>query len=323
MTNLPRINISDAVLALVTDMGSVEQEHRSILILNTKNRLLRIHEQYIGNLNGCNVRISELLREAIRSNAAAIVLVHNHPSGEVLPSLEDGELTRGAVGAGKLLDIEVMDHVVVGTDGHFSLREQGLGFLTSRGRKSRPPPSMRFHAPALPRTLRHSLASVIRTLVGDRLRIVSLVGGVATVGAVWANLLHGELATIRRGDEPLGWNHRLARDGVAWHTYQVALPSAGAVHLLGLPGVAACYGDAPDFLLLVRDRDNLPRLFFRYVQRRLRLPLHETWAEWTWVKQTTRGAFAKSRASDAVRSGVASTKICSPRYSPALWRPAS
>jgi DNA repair protein RadC len=133
MTNLPRIKTSDDVLALVSDMASFEQEHLRILILNTKNRLLRIHEQYIGNLNGCNVRVGELFREAIRSNAAAIVLVHNHPSGEVLPSVEDVELTRGPVAAGRLLDIEVVDHVVVGTDGHFSLREQGLGFLTSRG----------------------------------------------------------------------------------------------------------------------------------------------------------------------------------------------
>jgi hypothetical protein len=124
---------------------------------------------------------------------------------------------------------------------------------------------------------------------GDRLWIVSLVGGVTTVRAVWANLLQGELATIRRGDEPLGWNHRLAGDGVAWNTYQVALPSAGAVHLLGLPDVATCQGDAPDFLLLVRDTDDLPRLFFSYVQRRLRLPLHETWAEWTWGQANDAG----------------------------------
>jgi DNA repair protein RadC len=77
MTNLPHVKTSDNVLALVTDMASFEQEHLRILILNNKNRLLRIHEQYIGNLNGCNVRIGELFREAIRSNTAAIVLVRH------------------------------------------------------------------------------------------------------------------------------------------------------------------------------------------------------------------------------------------------------
>lgn len=132
-TNLPKIQSPQDVLALVTDMPAFEQEHLRILILNTKNNVLRAHEQYVGSLNGCTVRVGELFREAIRSNAAAILIVHFHPSGDPAPSPEDVELTRGIEAAGKLLDIELLDHVIVGSDGHVSLRERGLGFAYTTG----------------------------------------------------------------------------------------------------------------------------------------------------------------------------------------------
>jgi len=70
---------------------------------------------------------------------------------------------------------------------------------------------------------------------GYRLWLVSLLGGATAVRAIWANLLDGELANIRRNDQPLGWNHALPRDGIRWHAHQVALPSEGALHLLLLP----------------------------------------------------------------------------------------
>lgn len=131
--NLTYIRSSHDVATLVADMAAFEQEHMRILILNTKNRVLRAHEQYVGSLNSCTVRVGELFREAIRSNAAAIVIVHNHPSGDPTPSPEDVELTRGIAAAGTLLDIELLDHVVVGADGHVSLRERGLGFSAVGG----------------------------------------------------------------------------------------------------------------------------------------------------------------------------------------------
>jgi DNA repair protein RadC len=84
------------------------------------------------------VRIAELFKEAIRQNAAAIALVHNHPSGDPTPSPQDVELTREAVRAGSLLDLEVLDHVVVGRgsserDSYVSLKERGLGGFGERG----------------------------------------------------------------------------------------------------------------------------------------------------------------------------------------------
>ena len=75
------IRSPEHVLPLVADMPALEQEHVRVLLLNAKNRLLATHEQYVGSLNGCTVRIGELFREAIRANAASILLVHNHPSG--------------------------------------------------------------------------------------------------------------------------------------------------------------------------------------------------------------------------------------------------
>ena len=79
------------------------------------------------------MRIAELFKEAVRRQAPAIVLAHNHPSGDPTPSADDVEVTRKAVAAGKLLDIDVLDHIVIGQPrgdrpGWVSLRERGLGF---------------------------------------------------------------------------------------------------------------------------------------------------------------------------------------------------
>jgi DNA repair protein RadC len=110
------------------DMPAFEQEHMRVLVLDTKNRLMQVFEQYIGTLNACTVRVGELFREAIRHNGASLALVHNHPSGDPTPSPQDIELTRGIVLAGKLLDIDVLDHLVVGTEGWISLKRERLGF---------------------------------------------------------------------------------------------------------------------------------------------------------------------------------------------------
>ncbi len=72
--------------------------------------------------------MGELFKEAIRRNAAALILVHNHPSGDPSPSPEDIALTRAAVQAGKLLDVDVLDHIVIGRGKYVSLKERGLGF---------------------------------------------------------------------------------------------------------------------------------------------------------------------------------------------------
>ena len=85
-------------------------------------------EVYRGSVNTSLIRTAELFREAVRQNCPAVVLVHNHPSGDPTPSADDVAMTKQAVEAGKLLDIEVLDHIIIGQGRYVSLKEQGLGF---------------------------------------------------------------------------------------------------------------------------------------------------------------------------------------------------
>jgi DNA repair protein RadC len=118
----------DAAGLLLYEMGALEQEHLKVLLLDTRNRLMRIVEVYRGSLNASMVRVGEVLRDAVRENAAALIVVHNHPSGDPTPSPEDIALTRTIIDAGNLLDIEVLDHLVIGKGRFVSLKAKGLGF---------------------------------------------------------------------------------------------------------------------------------------------------------------------------------------------------
>jgi DNA repair protein RadC len=109
-------------------MTALEQEVLKVLLLDTRNHVLRIQEVYQGSLNMSLVRVGEVFKQAIRQNAASIIVVHNHPSGDPTPSPEDVALTRAIVQAGKLLDIDVLDHLVIGGGKFVSLKEKGLGF---------------------------------------------------------------------------------------------------------------------------------------------------------------------------------------------------
>ena len=97
-------------------------------MLNVKNEVLAVYEVYKGSLNTSPVRVAEVFREPIRRNCAALILVHNHPSGDPAPSAADAQVTRQLVEAGRLLDIAVLDHVILARRGWVSLRERGLGF---------------------------------------------------------------------------------------------------------------------------------------------------------------------------------------------------
>src|SRR5881628_1924381 len=109
-------------------MASLEREELRVLLLNTKNLVLRVVTAYQGNVSSSLVRVGELFREAVRTNATGIVLVHNHPSGDPTPSPDDLHLTAEALAAGRLLDIDVLDHLVVGHDASVSLRDRGVSF---------------------------------------------------------------------------------------------------------------------------------------------------------------------------------------------------
>lgn len=113
---------------LRADMERLDQEHLRVVLLNTKNYVLGVQEVYRGSLNSAQVRVGEVFREPIRHNCAAVIVVHNHPSGDPTPSPEDVQLTRQLVEAGQLLDIELLDHLVIGRPGFVSLRERRLGF---------------------------------------------------------------------------------------------------------------------------------------------------------------------------------------------------
>lgn len=110
------------------EMALLEQEHLRVVLLNTRNQVMSILELYKGSVNSAQVRVSEVLRPAVRENCPALVVVHNHPSGDPTPSAQDIELTKELVAAGKLLDIEVLDHLIIGRGRHVSMKETGQGF---------------------------------------------------------------------------------------------------------------------------------------------------------------------------------------------------
>ena len=119
----------DVANLLMGEMSLLEQEHLRVLLLNTKNEVMKIQEIYVGNVNSSVVRPAEVIRPAVRENAPSIIVVHNHPSGDPTPSQEDVSITKDLVAAGKLLGVELLDHVIIGSQNRFvSLNEKGLGF---------------------------------------------------------------------------------------------------------------------------------------------------------------------------------------------------
>lgn len=118
----------DAAELVRYDMQALLQENLRVILLDTRNRKIDVKPIYVGSLNTSMVRVGELFKEALQRSAASIILVHNHPSGDPAPSPEDVALTRSAVQAGKLLDVEVIDHLVIGQNCFVSMKEKGLGF---------------------------------------------------------------------------------------------------------------------------------------------------------------------------------------------------
>jgi len=118
----------DVADRLVLQMGRLEREELRVVILNTKNTVLRVVTAYQGNVSASLVRVGELFRDAVRLDASGIILVHNHPSGDPTPSPDDLHLTAEALAAGRLLDIDLLDHLVIGHDAYVSLRDRGVAF---------------------------------------------------------------------------------------------------------------------------------------------------------------------------------------------------
>lgn len=119
---------SDAAEIVRYEMSALEQEELRVLLLNTRNQVIRKTMVYRGSVNSSQARVAEVFKDAIRNNAKAIIVVHNHPSGDPTPSPEDIAITRAFVQAGELLDIQVLDHLIIGQGRYVSLKERGLGF---------------------------------------------------------------------------------------------------------------------------------------------------------------------------------------------------
>jgi DNA repair protein RadC len=119
---------ADAAALVQYEMSLLEEEHLRVILLDTRNRVLDIVEVYRGSVNSSQVRVAEIFRPAIQRNAPAIVVCHNHPSQDPTPSPDDVIVTRAICAAGKLLDVDCLDHIVVGGNRFVSLKERGLGF---------------------------------------------------------------------------------------------------------------------------------------------------------------------------------------------------
>ncbi len=130
-TDTPRITSpADAANLLMSEMQQYDQEHFVVIMLSSRNEVIGVETVYKGNVNTMIVRAGELFKSAIRRSAVAIILAHNHPSGDPAPSPEDVSTTRKIIEAGKLLNIDVLDHVVIGGGGDrfVSMKERGLAF---------------------------------------------------------------------------------------------------------------------------------------------------------------------------------------------------
>jgi DNA repair protein RadC len=126
----------DIASMVLPEMSLLTQEHVRVMLLDARNRLLATHEVYVGSVHTASVRVGELLSEAVKAKAAAVVLVHNHPSGDPTPSAQDIELTKNLYEAARLMDIDFFDHIVIGGGRFVSMHRTGLGFPSKQAQAS-------------------------------------------------------------------------------------------------------------------------------------------------------------------------------------------
>jgi DNA repair protein RadC len=119
---------ADAAALIQYEMSLLEQEILKVILLDNRNHVIDIVDVYRGSVNSSQVRMAEVFKPAVQRMAPAIIVSHNHPTGDPTPSPDDISVTRAMVQAGKILDIECLDHIVVGGSRFVSLKERGLGF---------------------------------------------------------------------------------------------------------------------------------------------------------------------------------------------------
>ena len=118
----------DVADLLTPEMALLTQESLRVLLLNTRNQVLSVSEVYRSNVNTAVIRAGEVFRDAVKENCPSVIVVHNHPSGDPTPSTDDINVTSQLQQAEKLLDIELLDHIVIAQSGFVSLKELGKGF---------------------------------------------------------------------------------------------------------------------------------------------------------------------------------------------------
>jgi DNA repair protein RadC len=123
----PVLDNPEAVARLVGGMlGGKKKEHFLAVLLNSRNQLIKIAEISVGSLDASIVHPREVYKEAIAASAAAVIFVHNHPSGDPTASEDDIKLTKGLAEAGEIIGIEVLDHLIIGDKRYLSLKREGL-----------------------------------------------------------------------------------------------------------------------------------------------------------------------------------------------------
>ena len=119
-------NAKDVAKLFIPEMGTLEKEHFKGVYLDSKRRIIKQETIFIGSLNESVVHPREIFKIAIEESSAAIILLHNHPSGDPNPSSFDIKMTKELIKAGELLGIEILDHIIIGGEKYVSLRENGL-----------------------------------------------------------------------------------------------------------------------------------------------------------------------------------------------------
>ena len=127
----------DVAYLLGPEMRQLSQEQLRVLLIDTKGRVRGERMIYQGNVNASIIRVAEVLRPAVVAGVPSLIIVHNHPSGDPTPSPEDVMTTRQICAGGELLDIEVLDHIVIGDVDHVSMKSKGLGFGEPKERYGR------------------------------------------------------------------------------------------------------------------------------------------------------------------------------------------
>ena len=122
----PVKNAKDIAKIFIPEMGSLKREHLKGIYLDSRKRIIKEETIFIGSLNESVIHPREIFQMALNENAAALILIHNHPSGNPEPSSQDIEITKELVEAGDILGIPVLDHIIIGSNKYVSLREKGL-----------------------------------------------------------------------------------------------------------------------------------------------------------------------------------------------------